>query len=255
MSSSFAGATNVAESFAPIAPYYDELMRHVPYTMWTSYYQLLLAHQDIWPQKLLDVCCGTGTMCELLVAEDYQVHGFDLAPGMIVEAKNKAIDAGLKIRYEVQDARTFEMAEQYEAAFSFFDSLNNILQLDELGQAFKRVAAHLPPGGSWIFDLNAAYAFEKRMFDQQDVKPRSKLKYKWVGDYDPGSKIIEVRMQFWWQDEEFLEIHRQRAYSIDEVTGLLEAAGFEDIHAFHSYTLDRPRKNSDRFHFSAVKGS
>ncbi len=244
----------MSESFAPIAPYYDELMRFVPYTMWAEYFQLLLALQDVWPEKLLDVCCGTGTMCELLDDDGKVVHGFDLAPGMIAEAKRKAVDSNRRIRYEVQDARTFNMNEQYEACFSFFDSLNNILVLEELGQVFERVAAHLPPGGSWIFDLNTAYAFEKRMFDQKDLKPRSKLKYNWVGDYDPGTKIIEVKMQFWWQNEEFLEIHRQRAYSIDEVSDLLEAAGFVDVHPYHSYTLDRPRKNSDRLHWIAIKG-
>jgi SAM-dependent methyltransferase len=229
-------------------------MRFVPYTMWAEYFQLLLALQDVWPEKLLDVCCGTGTMCELLDDDGKVVHGFDLAPGMIAEAKRKAVDSNRRIRYEVQDARTFNMNEQYEACFSFFDSLNNILVLEELGQVFERVAAHLPPGGSWIFDLNTAYAFEKRMFDQKDLKPRSKLKYNWVGDYDPGTKIIEVKMQFWWQNEEFLEIHRQRAYSIDEVSDLLEAAGFVDVHPYHSYTLDRPRKNSDRLHWIAIKG-
>ncbi len=243
-----------AESFAPIAPYYDELMRNVPYSMWTSYYELLLANQDIWPRRLLDVCCGTGTMCEMLIDEGYEVTGFDIAPEMIVEAKKKAIEKGIKIRYEVTDARTFDLADTFDGAFSFFDSLNNILDPNELLMAFKRVVLHLPPGGSWVFDLNTAYAFEKQMFDQSDLRVRTALKYKWIGDYDPGTRLIVVNMQFWWQGEEFLEVHRQRAFEIDEVLAMLETAGFVDLHVYHSYTLDRPRKNSDRVHFTAVRG-
>ena len=66
-------------SFGPVAPFYDQLMASVPYSMWVSYYQLLLAHQDIYPKRLLDVACGTGILAELLHAEAYEVTGFDLS--------------------------------------------------------------------------------------------------------------------------------------------------------------------------------
>src|SRR5205085_1299777 len=104
---------------------------------------------------------------------------FDLAPGMIDEARRKAKRKRLKIRYEVHDAATAEMGETYDAAFSFFDSLNNILDSERLQMAFHRVAAHLPSGGSFIFDMNMAYAFEQQLFDQEDMRANKKLRYKW----------------------------------------------------------------------------
>ena len=98
-------------SFGPVAPYYDELMRSVPYRMWTSYYLLLLAHQNVRPRRVLDVCCGTGTMCEMLVEEGKEMAGFDLSPGMIERAREKAAKKKIDIRYEVADARTVDMGE------------------------------------------------------------------------------------------------------------------------------------------------
>lgn len=240
-------------SFGPVAPYYDELMRSVPYRMWTSYYLLLLAHQNVRPKRVLDVCCGTGTMCELLVDEGMTMSGFDLSAGMIEEARRKAAKKKLPIRYEVADARTFDMGEEYEAAFSFFDSLNNILEPEGLFQAFQRVAAHLPSGASWIFDLNTAYAFEEQMFDQQS-SPRAKLKYDWIGSYDKGTRIITVDMKFRRDGEEFHEVHQQRAHPKDEVIEMLVQAGFENIRTFHSYTLNPVRVKSDRIHFTCLKG-
>src|SRR5437016_930908 len=84
-------------SFAAVTPYYDELMKQVPYRMWTGYYLLLLSHQDIHPRRILDICCGTGTMCEMLTKEGFELAGFDLAPGMIDEARRKAERKRLRI--------------------------------------------------------------------------------------------------------------------------------------------------------------
>jgi ubiquinone/menaquinone biosynthesis C-methylase UbiE len=240
-------------SFGPVAPYYDELMKTVPYRMWVGYYLLLLSHQDIQPKRVLDVCCGTGTMCEMLFREGFHMEGFDLSGGMIEEARRKAAKKKLPIRYEVQDAAEFDMQAQYGAAYSFFDSLNNITDPERLQMAFHRVAAHLPPGGSWIFDMNMAYAFEEQMFDQEHLRANSKLRYKWVGEYDPATRIIQVDMKFWYQGEEFTELHVQRAHHPDEVVAMLERAGFEEIRLFHAYTLNPPRHTSDRLHFSCIK--
>ena len=161
----------MATSFGPVAPYYDELMKQVPYRMWVGYYLLLLAQQGLRPKKILDICCGTGTMTEMMQDEGFKMAGFDLSAGMIAEARRKAHLHNLPIRYEVFDAAGADMQEDFEAAYSFFDSLNNILDADHLQKAFKRAYAHLLPGGSFIFDMNTAYAFEQRMFDQQHLKP------------------------------------------------------------------------------------
>ncbi|MDR3692333.1 MAG: class I SAM-dependent methyltransferase [Fimbriimonas sp.] len=240
-------------SFGPVAPYYDELMRFVPYRMWIGYYFLLLAQQDIHPKKILDVCCGTGTMCQMLTREGFDVSGFDLSPGMIEAAREKAASKKLAIRYEVMDAAELSMGETYDSAYSFFDSLNNILDPARLQLAFERIGAHLVPGGSFIFDLNTSVAFEERMFDQENLRSNAKLRYKWVGDWNNQTRLITVDMRFWHGGAEFRETHVQRAYEMEEIFEMLRLAGFEQVHAYHSYTLNPPRPMSDRLHYTAVR--
>src|SRR5436305_5704907 len=101
-------------------------MESVPYRMWVSYYLLLLSQQDVHPKRILDVCCGTGTMCELLEYEGFRMTGIDLSQPMIDRAREKASLAMKKIRYECMDASSFELGEKFDAAYSFFDSLNYI---------------------------------------------------------------------------------------------------------------------------------
>lgn len=239
-------------SFGPIAPHYDVLMANVPYDMWAGYYRLLLATIEHQPDRLLDVCCGTGNVAELMVEAGYQVTGFDISPGMIESARSKAAAKGLDIPYYVADARTFQLGQTFEAAFSFFDSLNYIAELDGFRSAVSQVAKHLEPGGSFIFDLNTAYAFEEAMFDQVELRRNAKIRYQWKGDYDPSTRIINVDMTFWRDGEELHETHVQRAHSDAEVRQALADAGFEQVRSFESYTLDPPRKRSDRVHYAAL---
>lgn len=239
------------ESFGPVAAHYDLLMSGIPYDMWVGYLRLLFAHFEVRPEEILDVCCGTGTVAEMLTAEHYSLTGIDLSPEMIAEARRKAEEKSLDIDYFVADASTFDLPLDFDAAYSFFDSLNYINDLERFRMALARVASHMRPGGLFIFDLNTAYAFEKRMFDQQNLRRNAKLRYKWVGDYNPETRQIAVNMTFWRGDEEFHEVHRQRAHSHDEVMQGLADAGFESIRVFDSYTLDPPRRASDRVHYCA----
>ncbi|MDI9635654.1 class I SAM-dependent methyltransferase [Kamptonema cortianum] len=242
-------------SFGKIAPHYDLLMSNVPYDMWAGYFQLLLTRFNQEPETLLDVCCGTGSVAEILTRADYQVTGFDLSSPMIAEAKRKAVAKNLKIDYHVADARTVDLGLTFEGAYSFFDSLNYIAELEGLHQALIRIGDHLPEGAPFIFDVNTAYAFEARMFDQRENRSRAKLKYNWVGDYDPATRIIQVKMDFEWESERFTETHIQRAHSDEEVRAGLRDAGFSWVTAFDSYTLDAPRAKSDRIHYVAMKGA
>lgn len=240
------------ESFGPVASHYDLLMSHVPYDMWVGYYELLLTQVGDLPTTLLDVCCGTGLVAELLAQQDYKVTGFDISEEMIREAKQKEEREQLGIDYFVADAAEVDLGRRFEGAYSFFDSLNYITEPSRLKLAIHRVAKHLEPGGSFVFDVNTAYAFEKQMFDQDETGPNAPIKYKWVGNYDPATRLIEVNMNFERNGVAFKETHRQRAYPTEELMEYLDEGGFRAIRVYDSYTLNPPRKKSDRLHFVAT---
>lgn len=242
-----------ADSFTKVAEFYDELMKPVPYRMWVSYYLLLLSMQEVRPKTMLDMCCGTGIMTEFMTREGFDVEGFDLSADMIEQARQKAEKKKLSIRYEVADAASVEMGRQYDAVFSFFDSFNNITDPVQLQRAFDSAYKHLVPGGSFIFDMNTAYAFEAKLFNQQDLAKTSRVRYRWRGDWDPKTRLIRVVMKFWVGDQVFEELHIQRAYEMEDIVDMLMKAGFKDIKFFNSYTLQPPRAKSDRIHFTAIR--
>ncbi|MCH8979774.1 MAG: hypothetical protein IH945_11110, partial [Armatimonadetes bacterium] len=97
-----------------------------------------------------------------------------------------------------------------------------------------------------------AYAFEQKMFDQEDMAKGTQLKYSWRGSYDRNSRLITINMEFWAGDQAFKEQHVQRAYSDEELRDYLSDAAMDVVKVYDSYTLDPPRERSDRLHYLAV---
>lgn len=223
--------------------------------MWIAYLELLWAKLDVQARSVLEVCCGTGTLCSMLTKKGFAMTGVDLSQQMIEVARAKAEGEDLDIRFSCQNAAEFELPWQYDAAFSFFDSFNYITNANDCRSAIIQTAKHLKPGAPFIFDLNTAYAFEQKMFDQSESRNSKRVRYKWVSHYDEEARVCTVEMDFWTDQGAFHEVHVQRAHSPQEVTEWMRGAGFENITLYDAYTLDRPKARSDRIHVVGVLGA
>ncbi len=105
--------------------------------------------------RILDVCCGSGDLSAFLAERGFCVTGIDGSAEMLRFARER-VPAGLFLHH---DARSFDLPPQFDAALSTFDSLNHILEISELEQAFANVCRALRPGGLFAFDLNMEEAF------------------------------------------------------------------------------------------------
>jgi ubiquinone/menaquinone biosynthesis C-methylase UbiE len=246
-------------SFRAIAPYYDLLMRDVPYKGWVEYLHQLLDEREFRPRRILDLACGTGSVAEILAAQGYEVVGVDLSEPMIERARKKAEDRGFRIRYYAQDAAELRIPEEpFDLCVSFFDSLNYIVEPPRLETAIARVYEHLRPGGLFIFDVNSVFALEGGFFDQDNTHTHARLRYVWRSGYDPKSRLCTVNMRFFLRgrdgvDQEFRETHVQFAYEDEELREMLRSAGFFRVQAYNAYSMLPVRPTSDRIFFVAER--
>ncbi len=245
--------------FTNLAPHYDELMDMVPYDAWVEYVLLLLEIAQAKPKTILDCACGTGNVSFELAAHGYEVTGVDLSQDMVVAAKEKLQqhEAPLFLHFEQADLTNFNINRTFDAATCLYDSLNYILDPAQLEAAFVQIARHIVPGGVFVFDMNAPWAFEANLFTQQSKNPRKRLHYKWNADFNKDTRICDVTMLFERQTEEglqkFSEVHRERAYSLDEVTAMLERSGWQLLKTYDAYTLNPPHRRSERWYFLAKR--
>jgi ubiquinone/menaquinone biosynthesis C-methylase UbiE len=101
--------SSASEPFSAVAPYYDQLMQSIPYLWWMHYVETLLDYFDRPAHKILDLCCGTGSLSELFALSGYEVVGVDRSAAMIEQAVRKAQQHQSGVRYYVQDAAALEL--------------------------------------------------------------------------------------------------------------------------------------------------
>ena len=137
-------------SYRPLAAYHDLLMAHVDYEEWVAYVLDRLglpqrvpvdSESGDEPPALLDLACGTGTIAVALAQRGYRVIGVDRSEEMLAVAEEKARRAGVDLFLICQDMRSFELAEQVDAALSLFDSLNYLVEEGDLTRALTQTAA------------------------------------------------------------------------------------------------------------------
>jgi ubiquinone/menaquinone biosynthesis C-methylase UbiE len=245
-------ASSSPSQFTDVAEVYDSLMAVVPYYHWVSYVERIWDRFDLSPSKVLDLACGTGNVTLELARRGYWTTGIDNSAAMIRQAQGKARPG---VRFLIQDARRLELPESYDGCVCLFDSLNYLLTPEELSSAFAGVYRHLQPQGLFVFDVNTIRALERGMFTQEGTGADPSLSYTWRSEYDPETRLCRIAMHFQVQTptgtREFHETHVQRGYPLEEIRGLLDAAGFEVPGIYQGLGFRTATERSDRAYFVA----
>lgn len=237
------------ESFARV---YDLFMDNIPYEQWCEYLTELLKEYGATDGLVLELGCGTGNMTRLLADKGYDMIGVDNAPDMLEIAMEKKETEGQDILYLLQDMREFELYGTVRAVVSICDSMNYILEPEELVQVFRLVNNYLDPGGIFIFDLNTEYKYKELMGENTFAEDRTESSFIWQNYYDEKKQVNEYDLTLFIREGElyrkFEETHFQRCYSLDEVKAAAETAGMEFVTAYDAFTKDPVKEDSERIY-------
>lgn len=244
-------------SYTSFATVYDTFMDNVPYKEWSEYLHQLLIDHGVKNGIILDLGCGTGNITQELAAKNYDMIGIDNAQEMLQLAMDKPSKEEHSILYLEQDMREFELYGTVNAVVSICDSMNYILEADELKTVFQLVNNYLDPGGVFIFDLNTSYKYEKILAMETFAEARDDCSFIWDNYYDEFEKINEYQLTLFVKDEKtnlyekLQEIHEQKAYELDEIKGLLKEAGLEFVVAYDAFTNEPVKVDSERIYIVA----
>lgn len=240
------------QSFARV---YDMFMDNIPYDEWCSYLEGLLKEYEIYDGLVLELGCGTGSMTELLAQRGYDMIGVDNAEDMLEIAFEKKAETNSNTLYLLQDMREFELYGTVKAIVSVCDSMNYILEEDDLLDVFRLVNNYLDPGGIFIFDLNTMWKYEQ-VGDATIAENREDGSFIWENYYDEEECINEYDLTLFIPEKDGLfrkyeETHYQRAYELDTIIQLLQAAGLEYITSYDAFTHEPVSEESERIYVIA----
>ena len=163
---------------------------------------------------------------------------------------------GEDILYLLQDMREFELYGTVRAAVSICDSMNYIVEYQDLVQVMKLVNNYLDPGGIFIFDLNTPYKYEEILGENTFAENRPEGSFIWENYYDGETGINEYDLTLFVREEEgiyrkFEETHYQRAYELEQVRRAIKEAGLEFVAAYDAGTHKPVQQDSQRIYVIA----
>uniref|UniRef100_UPI004055E5C9 class I SAM-dependent DNA methyltransferase n=1 Tax=Acetatifactor sp. TaxID=1872090 RepID=UPI004055E5C9 len=257
------------EAYQDFAYVYDELMDATPYEEWAERLDSLIKKYGVSkPERnaeavldsernlVVDLGCGTGTLTELMYQKGYDMVGVDNSEDMLNIAMEKRAESGSEILYLLQDMRELELYSTVGTVVSVCDSVNYILEEDELLKVFSLVNNYLYPGGIFIFDFNTEYKYREVIGDTTIAENREDCSFIWENYYDPEQEINEYNLTIFVQEEDdifrrFTETHYQRGYTVEQMRRLVEQAGMEIVEVMDADTGDAVTDSSERVYIVA----
>ena len=241
------------EAYGEFADIYDELMDEIPYEDWHKYIVDELEASGISDGLVLDLGCGTGTLTEMLADSGYDMIGVDLSEDMLAKAMEKREKSGNNILYLCQDMREFELYGTVRAIVSVCDSLNYLLEEEDLLTVFKRANNYLDPGGLFIFDVNTTYRYKEIIGDKTIAENRDDCSFIWENYFDEETGINEYSLTLFILDPDERtyrkaeEQHYQRGYELKCIKQLIEESGMIFIKAFDTDRNCEVDENTQKF--------
>jgi len=242
------------EVYRSFARVYDAFMASMPYERWANYIDKSLQLHGVKAGSLvLDLACGTGTMALLMAQKGYELIGIDASADMLSEAFNKMNEQEKVILFLNQTMQELELYGTVDAAYATCDSMNYLPTEDDFIAALKKVALYLNPGGIFIFDLKTESKY-RQLGENTYHDSIKNASYIWRNHYDPATNINEYRVQFLFHNEEvFLEVHHQRAYSLDAALDMVKQSGLQLISVCDNYSDNPATDDSQRITFTVRK--
>lgn len=241
------------EAYTDFADVYDTFMDETPYEEWCEFLVQTLEQYQVPKGLVLDLGCGTGTLTEMLSKEGYDMIGVDNSSQMLAIAMEKRELSGENILYLMQDMREFELYGTVAAVISVCDSLNYLLEKEDLVQTFKLVNNYLDSKGIFIFDFNTVYKYQEIIGDATIAENRDDCSFIWENYYHEEEEINEYDLTIFVRQEEdvfrkFEENHFQRGYRLEQMKQALKEAGMEFITALDADTHEAVTEISERIY-------
>ena len=246
-------------SYQSLAGCYDQFTRDVDYAAWADYIERHFRRRGLPGNTVLDLACGTGSLTLELARRGYEMIGVDLSPEMLTQAAEKNRGAApIEPIFLCQPMERLDLYGTIDACVCCLDSVNYVTDPKKLERAFGRVHLFLMPGGLFLFDVNTPEKLAA--LDGQVFLDETEDAYcVWRAEFSRRGGICSYYMDIFQLDpasgqwERDVELHRERAYSVEQLTEMLHRAGFRDIRVYGDKKLRAPTADEQRIFFVARK--
>lgn len=244
-------------AYQNFAAVYDELMSDIPYNRYAELLELAVG-TSFAHTKLLDIGCGTGLLAVQLAKKGAEVIGIDISPSMLEVAKARAASLCLPIHFEQQSMQQLTGFSNIDAAVISIDSINYVIEKEDVTETFRRIYQALRKGGVLLFDVHSTYKMDEIFLDGPFTFDNERIAYIWETEEAEWIHSVYSELAFFvrttsGQYERFDEVHLQRTWPVHEYVHMLTSVGFEIERIFADWEDEPPSEESERIFFQVRK--
>ena len=240
------------------SPFYDIFTLDVDYKSRARYLMKIFEKWDKKPSLMLDFACGTGNFSEMFAKQGIDVIGVDCSEGMLAVALDKNRGLKNKVLYLNQKGSKLDLFGTVDGAVCCLDSLNHITDKTELQKTISKISLFLEPQRLFIFDMNTPYKHKEVLAGSSYRMKKRGVECVWHNTLLEDNVTVEIQLDFTYKTglfkkETVTEIIREKAYTNEEITEMLETAGLKLEAVYAENTFDLPSDKTQRNVYVARK--
>lgn len=230
--------------------YYD-LFVGADYNLITDFLDSRIKKYKSDAELVCDLGCGTANVTEKMARLGYDMIGIDADEGMLMQAREKTDETVLLLNQDITD---FELYGTVDVIYSTLDTLNYVLNRDDLDRLFSLVKNYLNYDGLFIFDINSEYKFKTVLGKNNFVYDDDEAFCCWQTEYNAESCLSAHVLTFFEKanNNTFVRsdsYQEQRFYSVEFINELAEKYSFDILEMRDNYSDKDVSGESERITF------
>ncbi|WP_236785692.1 class I SAM-dependent DNA methyltransferase [Anaerococcus ihuae] len=233
---------------------YDKLSFDLNYEKYAQNIKSLVIKNKLKREKMLELACGSGMLTNHFFDFYEKIDALDLSKCMLEVFSNKYQKENVSLyNYDMVD---FQNKSSYDLIVILLDSINYILNENDLKKLMENSYKNLKKGGLLIFDINSEYKMKEVFGSKSYIYECEDIFYTW--DNIRTDDIIDMELNFFVENEDgtynrIIENQLERIYSVDFMEKILKENNFSDIEIFDEDDMGKLKDNTLRILFKAKK--
>lgn len=235
---------------------YDTLVFDIDYDFYIEQILKKAKDNNINTNRILEFGVGTGNLAKRLCKYSDEYVGIDLSVDMLAIA-NEKIAKEDNIELLACDINDYHTDDKFSMAVSTLDTINYILDEEDLLKIFQKINNLIEDDGAFIFDINSENKLIDILGNNTYVYEYENIFYTWQNFYDEDEQIVDFLLDFFIEENgvyhRITEEQSEKIYPLEKILTLLEQAGFSKFQYIDFDTGENIDENSQRILILAIK--
>jgi SAM-dependent methyltransferase len=191
-------------------------------------------------RSLLEIACGPGYHSRILAKRGIETYALDLYPEMIAFARDQAAAENVhNVNWIAADMRNFALPKPVDAAIITYDSIDCLLDPDDVVEHFRNVARNLVADGVYILEFTHPRDTglgNYGSFHYKGERNGTKVEINWAinrPQADPFTQIFDVetvlRVTENGQETAIVDRAKERMYTAPEIVAITKLSNVFDV--------------------------